>query len=115
MAYHRSTIVTRVQALLQATPCATLTQVCEALGADRHTVERACREETGGLFKDLKRAARFEQVCQLLVDPVDNSLKSVAFHSGFSSPASFSRFVRSNSGLTPMALRTQLLSRRHVG
>jgi len=102
--YNRHKLLIEVDALISATPRIRLAEVARALGVDRHTIENAMRSRRKTTFREYRREVLL-QAAKTLMDRPDCSIKEIGIRLGYSSPASFSRFVRQATGKSPSQLR----------
>lgn len=87
----------------EATP--TVAQIAEMAGTSVRSLQR--RLSAANLsYSDLLEAARFENAAKLLRD-TDAKIIEIAFSSGYTDPAHFSRAFRRISGVTPRQFRGQ--------
>lgn len=109
MSYDRLTLGNDVVELLRRNPRLTLIELARRTGVERHTVESACREVTGLIFRALKREYQYRRACELLRQRPYLSIKQVASGLGYSNSQSFSRFIQRTVGQSPTTLRRKLL------
>lgn len=102
--YNRHRLLIEVDSLISETPRIRLAEVARTLGVDRHTIENAMRSRRKTTFREYRRE-RLLQVAQNMMDLPDCSIKEIGIKLGYSSPASFSRFVRQATGKSPSQLR----------
>lgn len=87
----------------------TVAELSRRLRVHRSTIEALCRNH-GLTFLQMRQRIWFVRACRLLLDP-DSTIKNVALSCGYTQSA-FSRFVSSQSQLSPTALREQLQNGR---
>ena len=104
MTYNRHKLLIEVDALISQTPRIRLAEVARTLGVDRHTIENAMRSRRQITFREYRREILL-QAAQNMMDRPDCSIKEIGIKLGYSSPASFSRFVRQATGKSPSQLR----------
>lgn len=92
-----------MRAILYERPNVTLKDITRVMGVERHTVERACRNE-GTTFLLLRQEHRFHHARAALAGAGCRSIKEIASEIGYSGRA-FTRFVRAASGMTPTQFR----------
>jgi AraC-like DNA-binding protein len=102
--YNRPKLLIEVDALIAETPRIRLADVARTLGVDRHTIENAMRTRRKTTFREYRRD-KLMQAAQNMMDRPDCSIKEIGIRLGYSSPASFSRFVRQSTGKSPSQLR----------
>lgn len=105
MAYDPAGICLHVEETLRVAPCTPLARVSQALGVDRHTIERAIRLERGKSFRELRRELLCFRARQLLVGRPAASIKEISYLLGFHSPQAFARFTKRVCGRCPAELR----------
>lgn len=93
-----------MDALVDESPRIRLAEVAQTLGVDRHTIENAMRSRRKTTFREYRRS-RLLQAAQTMMDEPRLSIKEIGIKLGYSSPASFSRFVRQATGKSPSQLR----------
>jgi len=101
MTYNRRQLLKELDALVSKTPRIRLSEVAHSLGVDRHTIENRSIS-----FREYKRN-ELMQMAQALLGQQDVSVKEVGIRLGYSSAASFSRFVTKSTGKSPSRLRKQ--------
>ncbi len=106
MTYNRRQLLKELDALVARTPRIRLSEIAQTLGVDRHTIENAMRSTRSISFREYKRKELL-QMAQTLLDQPDVSVKEVGIRLGYSSPASFSRFVTKSTGKCPSRLRKE--------
>jgi hypothetical protein len=99
-------ICANVKAVLRASPTFTIANVARTLGLSEATVRLACRLGAGG-FRSVRAEVRFRLARNLLATKVPRSIKETAILLGCSH-RTLSRNVATNSGMTPVGLRTAL-------
>jgi len=104
MTYNRRQLLKELDALVSKTPRIRLSEVAHSLGVDRHTIENAMRSTRSISFREYKRN-ELMQMAQALLGQQDVSVKEVGIQLGYSSAASFSRFVAKSTGKSPSQLR----------
>jgi len=104
MTYNRRRLLKELDALVSNTPSIRLTEIARSLGIDRHTIENAMRMTRKTSFREYKQKELLSMARQMLEKP-DLSVKEVAIRLGYSSAASFSRFIRRATGKSPSRLR----------
>ena len=104
MTYNRHQLLKELDALVSKTPRIRLSEVAHSLGVDRHTIENAMRSTRSISFREYKRN-ELMQMAQALLGQQDVSVKEVGIRLGYSSAASFSRFVAKSTGKSPSQLR----------
>jgi transcriptional regulator GlxA family with amidase domain len=108
MTYNRRQLLKELDALVTATPRIRLSEIARSLGVDRHTIENAMRSTRSISFREYKRHQLLEMARTMLYQP-NVSIKEVGIKLGYSSAASFSRFVQKSTGKSPSQLRKELL------
>ncbi len=104
MTYNRRMLLKEVDDLIASTPRIRLSEIARSLGVDRHTIENAMRSSRRTSFRDYRRKELL-QMAQLMLDRPDVSVKEIGIKLGYSSAASFSRFVQQSTGKSPSQLR----------
>ena len=102
--YNRHRLLIEVDALIDQTPRIRLEDVARTLGVDRHTIENAMRSRRQTTFREYRRK-RLMEAAQSMMDRPDCSIKEIGIKLGYSSAASFSRFIRQTTGKSPSQLR----------
>jgi transcriptional regulator GlxA family with amidase domain len=108
MTYNRRQLLKELDELVTATPRIRLSEIARSLGVDRHTIENAMRSTRSVSFREYKRHQLLEMARTMLYQP-NVSIKEVGIKLGYSSAASFSRFVQKSTGKSPSQLRKDLL------
>jgi len=96
MTYNRRMLLKEVDDLVSSAPSIRLAEIARTLGVDRHTIENAMREYRRKELLEMTRA---------MLDLPDVSVKEIGIRLGYSSAASFSRFVQQATGKSPSQLR----------
>ncbi|BBC03302.1 hypothetical protein BE61_87680 [Bradyrhizobium elkanii USDA 61] len=82
-----------------------LAEVAEMAGASARSLQRKLAY-AGMTYSDLLDIIRFENASKLLRD-TDSKIIEIAFSSGYTDPAHFTRAFRRISGVTPREFRAQ--------
>ncbi len=106
MTYNRRKLLKELDALVTKAPSIRLSDIARTLGVDRHTIENAMRATRKISFREYKRRELLN-MARLMLDKPDLSVKEVGIRLGYSSAASFSRFVRQATGRSPSQLRKE--------
>jgi AraC-like DNA-binding protein len=104
MTYNRRMLLKEVDALISSNPRVRLTEIARSLGVDRHTIENAMRSTRRTSFREYKRK-RLLQMAHVMLDIPDMSIKEIGIKLGYTSAASFSRFVQHVTGKSPSKIR----------
>lgn len=104
VAYNRDTLLNQVDALVAETPRMRISDIARALGVDRHTIENAMLSRRKTTFREYRRKYLLQAARKLLEQP-HLSVKEIGTLLGYSSAASFSRFVHQSTGRNPSQLR----------
>ncbi len=104
MTYNRRMLLKEVDDLIASTPRIRLSEIARSLGVDRHTIENAMRSSRRTSFRDYRRKELL-QMAQVMLNRPDVSVKEIGIKLGYSSAASFSRFVQQSTGKSPSQLR----------
>jgi transcriptional regulator GlxA family with amidase domain len=104
MAYNRRKLLKELDVLVSNTPRIRLSEIARSLGVDRHTIENAMRTTRNMSFREYKRQELL-QVAMAMLNQPDVSVKEIGIKLGYSSAASFSRFVHQSTGKSPSQLR----------
>ena len=102
--YNRHKLLIEVDVLISETPRIKLADVARTLGVDRHTIENAMRSRRKITFREYRRR-KLLQAAERMMDQPHLSIKEIGVKLGYSSAASFSRFVRQATGKSPSQLR----------
>jgi transcriptional regulator GlxA family with amidase domain len=102
--YNHDGLLNQVDALVDETPRMRLSEIARALGVDRHTIENAMISRRKVTFREYKRR-RLLQAARKMLDQPHLSVKEIGITLGYSSAASFSRFVQQSTGKSPSELR----------
>jgi AraC family transcriptional regulator, transcriptional activator of pobA len=105
MTYNRRMLLKEVDALVTSTPRIRLSEVAQSLGVDRHTVQNVIRKTRRISFRTYQRKKLLEMAHVMLNMP-DVSIKEIGIKLGYSSAASFSRFMQQLTGKSPSQLRS---------
>jgi transcriptional regulator GlxA family with amidase domain len=104
MTYNQRKLLKELDVLVSNTPRVRLSEIAQSLGVDRHTIENAMRATRNTSFREYKRRELLQKAMAMLNQP-DVSVKEVGVKLGYSSAASFSRFVQQSTGKSPSQLR----------
>jgi transcriptional regulator GlxA family with amidase domain len=107
MTYNRRQLLKELDELVISMPRIRLSEIARSLGVDRHTIENAMRSTRSISFREYKRHQLLEMARTMLYQP-NVSIKEVGIKLGYSSAASFSRFVQKSTGKSPSQLRKEL-------
>ena len=105
MTYNRRMLLKEVDALVAGKPRIRLSEVASSLGVDRHTVQNVIRRTKRVSFRTYQRKKLLEMAHMMLNMP-DVSIKEIGIKLGYSSAASFSRFMQQLTGKSPTQLRS---------
>jgi transcriptional regulator GlxA family with amidase domain len=108
MTYNRRQLLKELDTLVSATPRIRLSEIARSLGVDRHTIENAMRSTRSTSFREYKKNELL-QMARAMLDQPNVSVKEVGIKLGYSSAASFSRFVQKSTGKSPSQLRKELV------
>jgi transcriptional regulator GlxA family with amidase domain len=104
MTYNQRKLLKELDMLVSNTPRIRLSEIARTLGVDRHTIENAMRSSRNTSFREYKRRELLQMALAMLNQP-DVSVKEIGIKLGYSSAASFSRFVQQSTGKSPSQLR----------
>ena len=104
MSYNHNALLDQLDALVAETPRMRLSQIAHALGVDRHTIENAMISRRKMTFREYRRRYLLQAAKKMLNQP-HLSVKEIGIMLGYSSAASFSRFVQQSTGKSPSQLR----------
>jgi AraC family transcriptional regulator, transcriptional activator of pobA len=104
MTYNQRKLLKELDVLVSNTPRIRLSEIAQSLGVDRHTIENAMRTTRNTSFREYKRQELLQMAMAMLNQP-DISVKEIGIKLGYSSAASFSRFVQQSTGKSPSQLR----------
>jgi transcriptional regulator GlxA family with amidase domain len=104
MTYNQRMLLKELDVLVSNTPRIRLSEIARTLGVDRHTIENAMRSSRNTSFREYKRRELLQMALAMLNQP-DVSVKEIGIKLGYSSAASFSRFVQQSTGKSPSQLR----------
>jgi len=107
MTYNRPQLLKELDALVSNSPRIRLSEIARTLNVDRHTIENAMRSTRSTSFREYKRR-EILQMARTMLDRPDISIKEVGIKLGYSSAASFSRFVQRSTGRSPSQLRKDM-------
>ena len=106
MTYNQRKLLKELDVLVTNTPRIRLSEIAQSLGVDRHTIENAMRATRNTSFRDYRRQELLQMALAMLNQP-DISVKEIGSKRGYSSAASFSRFVQQSTGKSPSQLRKE--------
>ncbi len=106
MTYNRRMLLKEVDDLIAKNPRIRLSEIARVLGMDRHTIENAIRTTRRVSFRDYRRK-ELMQMAQVMLNRPDVSIKEIGVLLGYSSAASFCRFVHQTTGKSPSRLRDE--------
>lgn len=104
MTYNHNGLLKQLDELVAETPRMRLSEIARTLGVDRHTIDNAMRSYRKITFREYKRRHLLQATRRLLAQP-HLSVKEIGIMLGYSSAASFSRFVHQATGKSPSQLR----------
>ncbi len=104
MTYNQRKLLKELDVLVSNTPRIRLSEIARSLGVDRHTIENAMRTTRNTSFREYKRQELL-QIAMAMLNQPDVSVKEIGIKLGYSSAASFSRFVQQSTGKSPSQLR----------
>jgi AraC family transcriptional activator of pobA len=104
MSYNHNALLDQLDALVAETPRMRLSQIARALEVDRHTIENAMISRRKMTFREYRRRYLLQAAKKMLNQP-HLSVKEIGIMLGYSSAASFSRFVQQSTGKSPSQLR----------
>ena len=107
MTYNRRQLLKELDVLVATTPRIRLSEIARTLGVDRHTIENAMRSTRSISFREYKKNELL-QMARAMLDQPNVSVKEVGIRLGYSSAASFSRFVQKTTGKSPSQLRKEI-------
>lgn len=110
MAYDLTGVFERAVEALKESPRRGLKPISEALGVERHSIERAFQLKTGKQFRSFRHELLLERSMRLLASKRTASIKEIAFLLGYKSERAFARFIRNALGRCPCEVRKQLTS-----
>lgn len=105
--YNHKALFRKIQERVSQQPLASLSGVANYLGAERHTLERVIRSQTGMCFRTWRSQLILERAQTLLQDPANLSIKEIAFTLGYQSPQAFARFFRISAKCSPTTFRSR--------
>lgn len=82
----------------------TVSGLCQSLAMSKSQLHRKLKALTGQSANRLIRAVRLKKACHLLSD-TDLNISEIAFQTGFSDPAYFSRLFNQEMGMSPSEYR----------
>jgi AraC family transcriptional activator of pobA len=106
MTYDQRKLLKELDVLIAGAPRIRLTEIARTLGVDRHTIENAMRATRHTSFREYRRRELMQMARAMLNEP-DLSVQEVGIRLGYSSAASFSRFVQQSTGKSPSQLRKE--------
>lgn len=96
----------KVAELVRAGQVSTLSAAAQALGVERHTLERIVKAREGCTFRAWRRRAVIERAAAQLVATRDLSIKAAAYEAGYKSVTSFCRAFRAVMRMSPQQFRS---------
>jgi transcriptional regulator GlxA family with amidase domain len=106
MTYNQRMLLKELDALVATTPRIRLSEIARTLNVDRHTIENAMRATRNTSFREYKRRELLQMALTML-NQADISVKEIGIKLGYSSAASFSRFIQQSTGKSPSQLRKE--------
>jgi AraC family transcriptional activator of pobA len=106
MTYNRLRLLREMAVLIAGAPRIRLTDIAHILGVSHHTIENAMRSVRHISFQEYRRRELL-QVARAMLNEPNMSVKEVGIRLGYSSAASFSRFVQESTGKSPTELRKE--------
>lgn len=95
----------KIVSYLEECPRVLLKDISAKLRVERHTIEGVIREFTGLSFRDYQKRALLAEATKLLCQNPNRSIKEIASTLGYEHPRDFSRFIKRETGKTPVELR----------
>jgi AraC-like DNA-binding protein len=105
MAYNAKKLAEEIDACLSRSPRTTLSQIAQDLGVSRRTISRLLGRCRGASYRSYQQSVLLKTALQLLRKGREPTIKETPYSLGYSSPAAFSRFIRSKTGKTPSEIR----------
>jgi two-component system response regulator YesN len=91
-------------------PRASLAHISGELQVERHTIERAVKDQKGKSFREYQQDILLVTSLRFLSSGPNRSIKEIAYSLGYQSPRSFCRFIKDKTGHTPTQLRLETAS-----
>jgi AraC-like DNA-binding protein len=104
MTYSYRQLFVRIDTQISTTPRTTLDMLESELKIGRRTIERVVRNIEGSSFSGYRKARLIEKAIHFLIAS-SLSIKEIAAMLGYLSSASLSRFIRTETGMTPTEIR----------
>jgi AraC-like DNA-binding protein len=99
--YNLSALFLEIDRRLDADLRLSLHSLAQALGVERHTLERAVRVTKGTTFRTYAQQKRLHKAIELLNRAAGLDRRQIAYRVGYRSESAFSRFIKSATGSTP--------------
>jgi AraC-like DNA-binding protein len=113
MAYCTEMLAALVLQTLEKDPTRRLGETAALLSIDRHTVTRALQRHTRRSFREWRQTLLLARAIAALSASPISPIKEISAALGYQSSRSFCRFLCSNTGCTPSAVRRVQLRKRH--
>jgi AraC-like DNA-binding protein len=105
MAYDTKTLLAEIDSILQSKPHVSLVALTKRLTVERHTIEKAIRDQRKVSFRQYRTEKMLEKTFRIMSERRGSSIKQIAVALDFTTAATFTRFVKRASGMTPTDLR----------
>lgn len=105
MTYNLKLLAEQIDARLSESPRITLSQLALDLGVSRRTLANVFSQTKRMSYRSYRQSMLLRTALKLLAESATLTIKEIALLLGYSSPASFSRFIRSKTGKNPSDLR----------
>lgn len=112
MVYDPRGIFLQVAQHLERMPSMTLTEICNNLGIERHTVQKAVRNATNVTFREFRNTILLKHAHRLLNGQSNLTIKEVAFILGYRSQGSLSRFIRTATGRSAKEFKIGIMNEK---
>jgi AraC family transcriptional regulator, transcriptional activator of pobA len=106
MAYNHRKLLGELDTLIAGRPRIRLSDAARTLGVNHRTIENVMRSARHTSFREYRRKELLLMARAMLNKP-GLSVKEVGIRLGYSSAASFSRFVQQSTGKSPSQLRKE--------
>jgi AraC-like DNA-binding protein len=105
MAYNLKLVFAAVEAQLASDARMMLAAVAANLNIERHTIERAVRQEVGISFREYRQRRLLLAVLQIVSENPMFGSKEIAYRAGYGSREALVRFIKAKSGKTLTDIR----------
>jgi AraC-like DNA-binding protein len=110
MGYEPHLLLSNLLTKLSESPSKSLKSISGDMGVSSRTIQNVLKLSSNS-FKHMQREVLLNVVRDQILQHPTITIKELSFGLGYKSPRTFARSVRSASGMSPLALRSNLANR----